>query len=286
MNSISRIIKRAKPGNIMGSIFNYFIMAFVIVISIFPFIWLFISSFKTNNEILGSAFSWPATPSFYGYITAIEVTGLHKRFITSTIVTVASTLLALFIYGMAAYVLARCNFKFKNFFFALLVSSIMIPAEAMVQPIYTFMNFAKLYDTKTALIIVYAGFALPMCLFLMRSYFANLPKELEEAAYMEGAGFFTTFWKIMLPLAKPAIISSGIMAFIGSWNELMYALLLTSSESNRTLPLAMRYFTATFTFNYPPLFAALVMYILPTIIIYIFMQEQIAESMVAGSVKG
>lgn len=286
MKSEGRRLKTAAPRKTLGDIAKYSVMLFVVIISIFPFIWLFISSFKTNNEILGSAFSWPRTPSLYGYITAIQVTHLHLRFVTSIIISVASTVAALIIYGMAAYVLARCSFKLKNIVFALLISSIMIPSEAMIQPIYTIMNALKLYDTKTALIIVYAGFALPICLFLMRSYFSNLPKEMEESAYMEGAGFFRAFWSIMLPLTKPALISSGIMIFIGGWNELLYAFLLTSSEANRTLPLAMRTFTATFTFNYPPLFAGLVMYVLPTIVIYVLLQEQIAESMVAGAVKG
>lgn len=268
------------------SILKYIVMIFVIVICVFPFIWLVFSSFKTNNEILESAFSLPKSPSFYGYKVAIETTKLHKRFITSIIIAGSGTTLAVFIYSMSAYVMARCQFKFKAVLFTLLMSSLLIPTNAMIQPIYTMINGLNLYDTKLALILVYGGFALPMCMFLMKSCFSNLPKEMEEAAYIEGAGFFRTFWSIMLPLAKPAIASCAVLTFINSWNELLYALLLTSSEKNRTIPLAMKYFTSMFTFNYPPLFAALVMYILPTIILYVFMQDQIMDSMVAGSVKG
>ncbi len=125
-----------------------------------------------------------------------------------------------------------------------------------------------------------------MCLFLMRSFFLSIPKELEEAAYMEGAGFYRTFFKIMLPISKPALASSAVITFIGAWNELLYALLLTSKEVNRTLPLTMKYFTSMFSFHYTPMFAALVMCIVPTILVYVLLQNQIMESMVAGAVKG
>lgn len=271
---------------IIGTILRYGVIIFVIVISAFPLIWLIISSFKTNNEILESAFSLPKSPSLYGYKVAIETTKLHLRFLTSTIVTGISTMIAIIIYSMAAYALARFEFKGRTIVFTILISSILIPANTMIQPIYTLIKGLNLYNTKLALILVYTGFAMPMCLFLIRSYFINIPKELEEAAEIEGAGFYKVFWTIMFPLAKPAISSAAVLTFIYSWNELLYALLLTSSEKNRTLPVTIKYFTSMFTFNYPPMFAALTMYLLPTIILYILLQKQIMKSLVSGAVKG
>ena len=114
----------------------------------------------------------------------------------------------------------------------------------------------------------------------------HAPRELDEAAIIDGAGFMTVFLRVMLPLAKPVFMSAGILTFIGCWNELLYALMLTSSEANRTLPLTMKYFTNMFSFNYTAMFAALVMCITPTVLVYVLLQEQIMESMVAGSVKG
>jgi len=282
----NKVRKNMTPVNILQSVSSYGIMLFVVIICIFPVIWVLLSSFKTNPEILGSAFSIPKTPSFYGYKIAIETASIHWRFVTSLIVASSTTVAAVVIYSMAAYVLARVNFRLRGFVFMLLISSILIPVNAMMQPIYTVIKALGLYDTKLALILVYTGFAMPISLFLMRSYFLGIPDELEEAAYIEGAGFFRTFWSVILPIARPVLASASVLTFIYSWNELLFALLLTSSERNRTLPLMLKYFTSTFSFNYPPMFAALVMSIAPTIIIYVIMQNQIMDSVVAGTVKG
>lgn len=265
---------------------EYAIMGFVVLISIFPLVWVFLSSFKTNIEIMDSAFSIPKTPSFIGYKIAMETAAIHWRFLTSLLIATCTTALAIVIYGMSSYVLARARFRFRNAIFALLICSMLIPANAMIQPLYTVVKTLGLYDTKGALILVYLGFSMPICLFLMRSYFLSIPNEIEESAYIEGANFIQTFWMIMLPLAKPAVSSAAVMTFIGAWNELLYALLLTSSERNRTMPLTMKYFTSMFTFNYTPMFAAIVLCIAPTILLYVLLQEQIMESVIVGSLKG
>lgn len=272
--------------SLIYKVMGYFVMGVVLLISIVPLIWVFLSSFKTNNEILESAFTLPHTPSLAGYEMAMEMANIPMRFVTSLIVATTTTVISVLIYSMAAYVLARCEFKLRGAVFGLLICSMLIPSNAMIQPIYSTVKNLGLYDTKSGLILIYTGFSMAMCLFLMRSFFLSVPKELEEAAYMEGAGFFTTFLRIMLPIAKPSIASSAVMTFIGAWNELLYALLLTSSEANRTLPLTMKYFTSMFSFNYTAMFAALVMCIVPTIIVYVILQEQIMESMIAGAVKG
>lgn len=267
-------------------VFSYLIMGFVILICVFPLVWLLLSSFKTNIEILNSAFSWPKTPSWYGYQQAVAVSKIHLRYATSLIVSLSATALCLLIYSMAGYVLARYEFRFKKAIFALLISSLLVPTEAMIQPIYRVINQLGLYDTKGGLILVYTAFGMALCLFLMRSFFQDIPKEMEEAACIEGSGFFRTFWQIMLPLAQPALMSCAVLTFINCWNELLYALLLTSTEQNRTLPLMLKYFTSSFSFNYPAMFAALVMYVAPSVLLYVLLQEQIMTSMIAGAVKG
>lgn len=279
-------IMKTKRYSLVTYVICYLVIGFVILICLFPMIWLLLSSFKTNMEVLDSAFSLPKTPTFRAYAEAVEISKIHLRYGTSIIVSGVATVLALVIYAMAAYVLARFNFRFKGIVYAALLSSLLIPGDAMIQPIYGLINKLGLYDTKAALIIVYTAFGMPMSLFLLRSSFSDIPRELEEAAYAEGAGFMTIFAKIMLPLVQPALISAAVLTFIGNWNELMYALLLTSSEKNRTLPLMLKYFTSSFSFNYPAMFAAMVMYIGPSILIYVLLQEKIMTSMIAGAVKG
>lgn len=267
-------------------IFDYMIMGIVVIISVFPFVWVLMSSFKTNNEILSSTFSLPTSFYLDGYRIAMEKVNIISRFFTSLFVAGISTLLAVVFYSMSGYVLARMEFRGKKLIFTLLISSMLIPANAMVQPVYYVINTLGLYDTKSGLILIYTGFGMALSLFLMRNFFIAIPRELEEAAYIDGASFLKTYIYVMVPLSKSAMASAAILTFINSWNEFMYAMLLTSSEKNRTLPLTIKYFTSTFSFNYSSMFAALVMCILPTVIVYVFLQEQVAESMVAGSVKG
>lgn len=268
------------------TLYEYAIMTLVIIVSLLPVIWVLVSSFKTNKEILASSFSLPTSLYLGGYKEALSKVNIPLRFMNSLIVTSVSTLIGVSIYTMAAYVLARKKFVGRNIIFTIFISSMLIPGNALLQPIFLMMNRLGLYDTKTGLILVYIGFGMPISLFLLRSAFLGCPKELEEAAAMEGAGFFRTFVSVMLPLAKPAICSSAILMFLGNWNELIFALLLTSSEKNRTLPLTMKFFTTTFGFDYSAMLAALVLCMIPTVIVYLLLQRQIMESMIAGAVKG
>jgi raffinose/stachyose/melibiose transport system permease protein len=270
----------------MSKLFRYTVMLFVVVISIAPLVWVLLSSFKNNMEVLESALTWPSSFSFVSYVDAIKISSLHIYFLNSLFISVVSTILPLIIFGMAAYVLARFEFRGKNFIFIMLGFSLLIPLNSMIQPIYYIVNFLNLYDTKMALILVYSAFGLPIALFLLKSFYSNIPREMEEAAYMEGSGFFKTYLKIIMPLSAPVMSSAGIILFLGAWNEFLFALLLTSSTENRTIALSLNYFVKSFSYDYPALFAALIMIILPSVIIYVVLQEQITKSFVAGAVKG
>lgn len=267
-------------------ILRFLFLGFFVVISIGPLIWIIMSSFKSNKEILSSAFALPSSFSLSGYKAALDMAPIFKFYGNSIIISVLSTLLNVVVVSMAAYVLARHKFKGSTFVTLLLSVSLLIPTAALLMPIYKIMTAIGLFDTRTGLILVYAALGLPTSLFIFKSYFQSIPKELEEAACIDGAGFFRTFFVIVFPLAKPGLATGAILQFLTSWNEFMFALILTKSTSVRTLPLALNYFTSQFSFNYTAMFAALTMVILPSIIIYILLQEQITSSMVEGSVKG
>ena len=268
-------------------VLRFLFLGFFVVISIGPLIWIIMSSFKSNKEILSSAFALPSSFSLSGYKAALDMAPIFKFYGNSIIISVLSTLLnVVVVVSMAAYVLARHKFKGSTFVTLLLSVSLLIPTAALLMPIYKIMTAIGLFDTRTGLILVYAALGLPTSLFIFKSYFQSIPKELEEAACIDGAGFFRTFFVIVFPLAKPGLATGAILQFLTSWNEFMFALILTKSTSVRTLPLALNYFTSQFSFNYTAMFAALTMVILPSIIIYILLQEQITSSMVEGSVKG
>lgn len=281
------IIKYLKKScGLIKYIFEYGMMFFLLAISVLPLIWVFISSFKNNMEVLDSPFTWPSKFTLQSYADAIRISKLPVYYVNSLFISTASTFLALFIFAMAAYAVARFNFKGRYLIYIFLSTSLLIPINSMIQPIYFIIKKLQLYDTKIGLIFVYTAFGLPMSFFILRSYFLNIPREIEESAHIDGYGFFGIFTKIILPIAKPALCSAGVMLFLNSWNEFLFALLLTSSEKNRTLPLSLKYFVVNFSYDYPSLFAAIVMIVLPSIIIYVFLQEQIMESIVSGAVKG
>ena len=267
-------------------VLRFLFLGFFVVISIGPLIWIIMSSFKSNKEILSSAFALPSSFSLSGYKAALDMAPIFKFYGNSIIISVLRTLLNVVVVSMAAYVLARHKFKGSTFVTLLLSVSLLIPTAALLMPIYKIMTAIGLFDSRTGLILVYAALGLPTSLFIFKSYFQSIPKELEEAACIDGAGFFRTFFVIVFPLAKPGLATGAILQFLTSWNEFMFALILTKSTSVRTLPLALNYFTSQFSFNYTAMFAALTMVILPSIIIYILLQEQITSSMVEGSVKG
>lgn len=277
---------KLSPKQKAARVFSYLFMALCVLVALFPIVWVVLSSFKTNREILSNGLQLPSTFSFSGYKQALEMAPILKFFVNSLIVSFASTALNVFILAMAGYVFAKKKFRFKNLIFGILSLSMVIPSTALMSPVYTVITKLHLYDAKMALILVYTALNMPISLMILRSAFAAIPTELEEAAYIDGAGFFRTFWQVMMPCAKGGLASAAVLAFLGSWNEFTFALLLTSSTSTRTLPLSLSYFTSQFSFNYTAMFAAITIAVLPSIIVFSIFQEQVCSSLTAGSVKG
>lgn len=274
--------KKHLPLTLLQGVF----LAFITLISVGPLVWIVISSFKTNQEILDSAFSLPSRFSLDGYLAALKMSPIFQFYGNSLIITFFSTVGGVLIVAMAAYVIVRGKFFGSRFLLLLFSSSLLIPVSALLMPIYIIMMRIGLYDTRTGLVLVYAALGLPTSLFLLRAHFQSIPISIEEAAYVDGCGFFRTFFTIVLPMVKPGLAAAAVLQFLTSWNEFMFALILTKSNRVRTIPLALSYFTSQFTFNYTAMFAALVMVILPSILIFVLLQEQVTDSLVAGSVKG
>lgn len=277
---------KLSPKQKAARVFSYLFMALCVLVALFPIVWVVLSSFKTNREILSNGLQLPSTFSFSGYKQALEMAPILKFFVNSLIVSFASTALNVFILAMAGYVFAKKKFRFKNLIFGILSLSMVIPSTALMSPVYTVITKLHLYDTKMALILVYTALNMPISLMILRSAFAAIPTELEEAAYIDGAGFFLHVWQVMMPCAKGGLASAAVLAFLGSWNEFTFALLLTSSTSTRTLPLSLSYFTSQFSFNYTAMFAAITIAVLPSTIVFSIFQEQVCSSLTAGSVKG
>lgn len=274
-----------KALKIIGGICKYFFMIFFVGIAIGPLIWAFLSSFKTYAEINSSAIALPKSITLKNYISAFQYAPIAKYFFNSVIIVGCSVLVTVAFVAMCAYVTSRFDFKLKTVIILLISASLMLPAQAISQPLFTIMRALKIFDTKLGLIIVYSAMGIPMSFFVMMSYYKTISPALEESAYIDGATFFKTFTHIILPLAKPGLVTIAMLQFINTWNEFYFALMLTSGDRARTIPIALNYYMGTFANNYSALFAAVVMTVLPTIIIFFILQKQVMESLTAGAVK-
>lgn len=264
----------------------YGTLIFVVVISLFPIVWVIASAFKSNASILSSPLALPDQLNFEAFAAVFTQYNFSVYTLNSIIVASVATVGSLLIYALAAYVIARYEFPGKRILFALFTLTLLVPPHTKAQPLFSLVLNLRLYDTKLALILVYLSFGMAMSMFVLKATFMAIPKEFDEAANIEGAGFFRTFWTINLPLARTGLATAGILMFLGHWNEYFYALLLTASPKHRTLPLALAFFTEAFSYDYTQMFAALTVVVLPGIIIYAFTQEQVQASVAASGVKG
>lgn len=265
---------------------KYVFLIFFVFISIGPMVWAFLSSFKTYAEINSSALSWPSSFSFKNYADAFKYAPIGKYFMNSILIVGISVLVTVTLVAMCAYVTARFEFALKPVLILMISASLMLPAQAISQPLFAIFKELHLYDTKLGLIIVYSAMGIPMSFFVMTSYYQTISTALEESAYIDGATFLQTFLHIILPLAKPGLVTIAMLQFINTWNEFYFALMLTSGDTARTIPIALNYYMGTFANNYSALFAAVVVTVLPTILIFIILQRQVMESLTSGAVKG
>ena len=264
----------------------YVIEIFVIVISIFPILWVIMPAFKTNGEILSDPLALPTSISFDTFIHLFENYNFLQYFLNSLIAAGVSTAVSLLFYAMSGYVLAKYKFPGRTLLFMLFTVTLLVPAHSKTQPIFRLIMELGLYDNLWGVTLVYLSTGMAMSIFVLRAGFMAIPKSLDEAAIVDGAGFMRIFWSINLPLAKSALTTAGILMFLNNWNEYYFASLFTMSDSQRTLPIALSYFTSEFSYNYTELFAALAIVVLPGIILYIFAQEQVQVSMASTGIKG
>ena len=266
--------------------FMYLVELVVILLSVFPILWVVMSAFKTNGEILTSPLALPTSFSLDVFVHLFETYNFPVYFLNSLLAAWVSTLVSLLFYAMGAYVIAKFEFPGRKLLFILFTITLLVPGHSKSQPIFSLVSDLGLFDSIWGVTLVYLSAGMAMSIFVLKAGFMAIPKSLDEAAIIDGAGFMRTFWSINLPLAKSALATAGILMFLGNWNEYYFASLLTHSDSQRTLPIALSFFTSEFSYNYTNLFAALTIVILPGILLYVFAQEQVQASVAATGIKG
>ena len=264
-----------------------FLLIFVFL-SIYPFFWMAISSMKTLPDFASNMWGLPKEVKLDNYVVAWE-TGMNVYFKNSVIITSITVASVVFLGALAAYPFARANFPGRTFLYLYLLWGMMVPISGIIIPIfYLAINF-NFINTYLALILPYIALNLPFAVLVMRGFYANLPRELEDAARIDGCSEFRIFLRIILPISLNGFITVAIFTFINVWNEFFLALIMIQSNEMKTLPLGLARFTVTIQqgsiTNYPALFAAILIATLPIIILFTFLQKYFIRGITEGGVK-
>ena len=282
MKALSQLIGLAKKSMTFA-----FVALFTLSV-VLPLLWMTMTSVKSSPEIFASPWGLPTTPHWDNFANAWKAAGIAHYFANSLIVTTATLIFLIPIGAMAAYVFARYPFPGSKLLFGSFLGGMMFPQFLIIVPLFALMSSTHLLDTKVGLTIVYIAYSLPFTIFVLTGFFQTLPKDLDEAAMIDGCSHSRTFWQVMLPLAKPGLIVVGIFNGIGLWNEYSLALVLANSEQNKTLPLGIANLAMVMHYSgdWGALFAGLVIVMVPVLIVYWFFREKIHETMLAGAIKG
>jgi ABC-type glycerol-3-phosphate transport system permease component len=256
-----------------------------------PLVWMVSTSVKPPGQVLTRTVEWlPRTVTIQNYVKVMQKPVAHWL-LNSTIVTVASTAISLATGAMAGYALARLNFPGRKALFFLVLAVLMIPTEMTIVPLFIGVLRVGLVDSYLALMV--PSLASAFSVYLFRNFFLSLPRELEDAASIDGAGRFRTFWSVALPVAKPAVIAGAILLSTGYWNAFLWPLLVIFHEEMKTLPVGMAAFTpgtgvgqSTQLGGYAPAMAAMTILTIPSIVVFLFLQRQFIEGATSAGIKG
>jgi multiple sugar transport system permease protein/raffinose/stachyose/melibiose transport system permease protein len=263
----------------------------VVAYSVFsagPYVWTAMMSLRTTDEIYRSHYGLPIPAHWEKYHRAWTEFGYATYFRNSAIVTVAAVALVTVLGAMAAFVFARRRYAFpgREPLFLLVFLSIMFPPQIMLLALFQILVQYKLFNTLTGLVLVYVATELPLTIYLLRAFFAQIPTELEEAARIDGCGDWRLFWRVMLPMALPAVATTVILNFIYFWNEFLYAVVFITRQQIRTLPLAIQFLVSDQYFDIGMLATGLMIATLPVLVLYLFLSEWFVKGMTAGAIKG
>lgn len=262
-------------------------MFLLAIIQIFPLVWLVDFSLCKSDQLFTSGILvWPDAPQWGNYVKAITGSGFLKYLFNSILINALSVILVVIISVMAAFACSRMRWKLSGFVSLLLMMGLMIPIHATLLPNYTIFDKVGILDTIFALLIPYIAFSLPQGFFLTSSYLDSVPKELEEAAIVDGCGIYKTLAIIVLPMMKSSITTVAIMTYLNNWNEFIMAMTFLSSPKWKTLPFAILEFTGQYSSDYAVQFAVMTLSALPAIIIYILLNKHITKGVAMGAVKG
>ncbi len=265
---------------------KYVVLIFFAIIVLIPMLWVLFTSLKTTREIAMSPLGFPATPRWENYSEAWTVGRFSKYFLNSVIVSVPIVVGSVGLSCLAGYGFARFKFPAGNIIFYTFLLGLMVPFQSIMIPLFYILRDVNLLSTYWAMILPMIALGLPFGIFFMRAFFLGLPLELDDAAQIDGCNEFDVFWRVMLPLAGPAISTLTVLQFISAWNSFLVPLLYMQREELRPLVLGLMFFQTRYTQDIPLTMAGTTIAMLPVILVYLALQRKFIQGLTAGAVKG
>ena len=249
--------------------------------------WVALASVKTNRDVFRKPFEIPLNPQFENYTRVWEKSQVGQSFINSLILVSISVVIVLLVSAPAAYVLSRAKFKGRGFLTTVFIAGIGIPYPLLFIPLFALLAGLNLINTMQGLIIVYVSLSIPFTVYILTGFFGSLPQEIEDAAVIDGCNDLDVFWRVMLPLASPGILTAAIFNFIALWNEFQLALIFIQDPKMRPLSLSLYSLKNAMTYSgdWAGLFAGVVIVIVPTVILFVLLSERMISGITLGSVK-
>lgn len=279
--------KTKSTKRMIGKVILQIFLIIVAVIQIYPIIWLAFFSLKDNSEIFGGNIAgFPRHWLWSNYNFALTNGKVLTYFINSVLVTAATILLVLILSTMSAYAITRMKWKLSKASLNLILLGLMVPIHAALLPLFVVLRNLKMLNSYWALIIPYVAFGIPFAVLILTSFFSTIPRELEEAAVIDGCGIYRTYFLIILPQVRSGIATVAIFTYLSSWNELMFAVTFINNQEFQTLTVGMMSMVGTYITQWGVVGAGLMIATIPTLIIYLLFSRQVQESMIAGAIKG
>ena len=272
------------PGRLIARSMIYIILIALVLVEAFPLVWMLLTSIKNSREVFGTFL--PASLDFSNYGRVWVTFNLPRHLINSAYVTALTVAIIVAVSTMGGYAFARFQFRGRDAIFYACLGAMMIPGQALLIPFFQFLKSIGLLNNLNGLVISYLGGGTAFALFLMRAFFLSLPRDLGEAARIDGASEFRVFWSVYLPLARPGIATVVIIQSMNTWNEFMYATTFISTPATKTIQPALFQAMGEYSTDYTALSSGLVMALIPVVTIYLLLQRQFIEGMTAGALKG
>jgi trehalose/maltose transport system permease protein len=259
----------------------------LLINGLFPALWILLTSLKLEPELTRTPITWlPERPTLHNYVQAFSDQPLLLFLFNSFMVALISTFATLLVSVLAAYALARLKLRFRDLILSAIIAVSTFPLVTLLVPLFEIMRALNLLNSWTALVLPYTVLSLPICTLILVSFFEGIPRDLENAAMIDGCTRIGALFSVVVPLSMPGVVTAGILAFVNAWDEFLLALSFNSSPALRTLPVGIQLYQGEFTFPWPVVSAALVVGIVPIAILIVIFQERVVSGLTSGGLKG